>query len=60
MEKDRIISNKYILVEKLDEEKQMHMARKLAQVVLKSLYRLEANKKTAQQQLSRRINRGKA
>ena len=43
-----------------DEEKQMHMARKLAQVVLKSLYRLKANRKNAQQELSRRINRGTA
>lgn len=41
-----------------DEEKQMHMARKLAQVVLKIFYRTKANRRTAQQELSRRINRG--
>ena len=41
-----------------DEQKQMEMARKLAKVVLKCLYRTKADRRTAQQQLSRRINRG--
>jgi hypothetical protein len=41
-----------------DEEKHMKMARKLAVVVLKRLYRIKADRRTAQQQLSRRINRG--
>ena len=43
-----------------EEQKQMEMARKLARVVLKQLYRIKANRRNAQQQLSRKINRGTA
>jgi hypothetical protein len=41
-----------------DAEKQMHMARKLAKFVLKRLYRIKADCRSRQQEVSRRINRG--